>query len=52
MVGTRLARPGHTWFFTCRMLENADGGGGVTFNDVTDVTKDVTFYTTTSRFVV
>jgi hypothetical protein len=30
------------------MLENADGGFGVTFNDVP---KDAPFYTTTSRFV-
>jgi hypothetical protein len=41
MVGTRLAKPVHTWSFTC--------GFGVTFNDVT--TKDAAFYTTTSGFV-
>jgi hypothetical protein len=45
MVGTRLARPGHTWYFTCRILT---GGFGVTFKAVT---KDAAFYTTTSRFV-
>ena len=30
-------------------LTHAEGGFGVTFNDIT---KDVAFYTTTSRFVV
>ncbi len=33
------------------LLPHTEGGFGVTFNDVNDVTKDSTFYTTTSRFV-
>ncbi len=41
-----------TWTHMVLHLPHPDGGFGVTFNDVTDVTKDVTFYTTTSRFVV
>jgi hypothetical protein len=41
MVGTRLAH-------MVLHLPHADGGFGVTFNDVT---KDAVFYTTTSRVV-
>ncbi len=45
MVGTRLVRSGTHMVLH---LPNADGGFGVTFNDIT---KDDAFYTTTSRFV-
>ena len=36
------------WAHMCIHLPHAEGGFGVTFNDVT---KDAAFYTTTSRFV-
>ncbi len=36
------------WSHMCIHLQDDEGGFGVTFNDVT---KDATFYTTTSRFV-
>jgi hypothetical protein len=36
------------WAYMCIHLPHAEGGFGVTFNDVT---KDVVLYTTTSRFV-
>jgi hypothetical protein len=37
-----------TWAHMVLHLSHAEGGFGVTFNDVT---KDTVFYTTTSRFV-
>ena len=37
-----------TWAHICIHLPHAEGGFGVTFNDVT---KDAAFYTTASRFV-
>jgi hypothetical protein len=37
------------WSYMCIHLPHAEGGFGVTLNDVT---KDAVFYTTTSRFVV
>ncbi len=47
MVGTRLSKTGHTCAFKNRLPDTEDGFG-VTFHDVT---KDVSFYTDTSRFV-
>ena len=44
MAGIPLVRHGGTWSSTYR---TADGGFGVTFNDIT---KDAAFYTATSRF--
>ena len=40
--------PSKTWAHMVLHLPHAEGGFGVTFNDVT---KDAAFYTTTSRFV-
>jgi hypothetical protein len=40
--------PSKSWDHLVLHLPHAEGGFGVTFNDVT---KDVVFYTTTSRFV-
>ena len=37
-----------TWAHMVLHVPNAEGGFGVTFNDIT---KDAAFYTTTSRFV-
>jgi hypothetical protein len=48
MVGTRLTRSGHTWYFTFHFHRLRVVLCGVTFNDVT---KDVVFCTTTSLFV-
>jgi hypothetical protein len=39
------------WAHMVLHLPHAEGGFGVTFNDVTNVTKDVAGYTSTSRFV-
>ena len=41
---------GKEWSHMVLHLTNAEGDFGVTFND-NDITKDTTFYTTTSRFV-
>ena len=48
MVGMCLARTGSTWSSICRTLRVFLNFFGVSFNCVT---KDVSFYTTTSRFV-
>ena len=40
--------PSKVWAHMVLHLQHAEGGFGVTFNDVT---KDAAFYTTTSRFV-